>query len=58
MGADEQSLDWAFIAERRKCRVFVQRGMMGAEQRSCDIIPGLKRTNMLLRTELGLMGAL
>jgi hypothetical protein len=37
MEADEQSLDWAFVPERR----------------SRDIIPGLKRTNMSLRTELG-----
>jgi hypothetical protein len=38
--------------------IFVERGLMETELSSCNTIPGLKRTNMLLRTELGLMGAL
>jgi hypothetical protein len=54
MGADEQSLDYAFTAERRIRRgIFVERRMMESEHRRCDIIPGLKRTNMSLHTEPG-----
>ena len=34
-----------------------ERGMMESEHHRCDIIPGLKRTDMSLPTELGLTGA-
>ena len=57
MGADEQSLDWAFMPERRRRGIFVEHGMIKCERRRCGIIPGLKRTNMSLPTELGLKGS-
>jgi hypothetical protein len=58
MEADEQSLVWAFMPERRIRRgIIVERGMVESEHRGCDIIPALKRTNMSLPTELGFTGA-
>jgi hypothetical protein len=56
MGTYEQCLDRAFIPERRR-GIFVERGTMESERRSCDIIPGLKRTNMSLHTELDFTSA-
>jgi hypothetical protein len=38
MEADEQSLDWLLMPERRRRAVFVERGMMESERRRCDII--------------------
>jgi hypothetical protein len=58
MGADEQSLDWAFMPERRRRGIIVEREMLEAEHRRCDIIPGLNRTNLSLHAELGLVGTL
>jgi hypothetical protein len=52
MGADEQSLDRAFVPERRRRGIIVEREMMKSEHCRCDIIAGLKRTNMSLHTEL------
>jgi hypothetical protein len=40
MGADDQSLDWALIPQRRGRGIFVERKMMKSERRRCDIIPG------------------
>jgi hypothetical protein len=42
VGGDEQSSDWAFILERRRCDITRPQG--------------LKRTNISLRTDLGFMG--
>ena len=59
MEADEQSLVWAFMPERRIRRgIIVEREMLEAEHRRCDIIPGLNRTNLSLHAELGLVGTL
>jgi hypothetical protein len=45
------------MPERRRRGIFVERGMMESEHRRCDIISGLKRTNVSLHTELGFTDA-